>query len=335
MARQIGCVGHRLGARWLVYAEGEVERLESVGAPMTRHLASALLLLLACNLPEYTTTAGPDSTTTTATTGTSGVSMSATSHAPTTTTTTSISTSPWDSVTLTSSISDTDCEFGCTDLMCNLWEQDCPEGQKCMPWANDGGNTWNASKCVDVMPNAGKPGDPCSVQGNGLNGIDSCDKASACWNIDPDTGKGTCVGFCKGSPDVPNCPLGTSCFVGHNGLLPICVPFCDPLLQNCMNGDLCIPQPLMGDAFECAPDASGDMGAQNDPCEYTNACDPGLLCLNSALASECNPNVAGCCLPFCDLTMPECTNQGATCVPWYAGTAPPGLENVGVCSLMP
>ena len=30
---------------------------------------------------------------------------------------------------------------------CNQWVQDCPEGEKCMPWANDGGSAWNATRC--------------------------------------------------------------------------------------------------------------------------------------------------------------------------------------------
>ena len=222
---------------------------------------------------------------------------------------------------------------GPIDAECDPWVQDCPDGQKCMPWANDGSSAWNALKCTDVMPNAGKPGDECTVEGNGVSGVDSCEKASMCWNVSQDTGKGTCVAFCTGSQEAPMCGPGTNCVIANDGVLILCLPGCDPLTQDCPNMDLCIPQP-MGDGFVCVLDASGDMGAQNDPCEYANACDPGLICANPALATECDPMAAGCCLPFCDLSMPECTNMGAMCLPWYdMGMAPPGLENVGVCGL--
>src|SRR5262245_15971404 len=30
---------------------------------------------------------------------------------------------------------------------CDVWAQDCPPGEKCMPWANDGGSSWNSLRC--------------------------------------------------------------------------------------------------------------------------------------------------------------------------------------------
>ena len=36
---------------------------------------------------------------------------------------------------------------------CDLFEQDCPPGEKCMPWANDGGGAWNATRCSPVADN--------------------------------------------------------------------------------------------------------------------------------------------------------------------------------------
>ena len=90
----------------------------------------------------------------------------------------------------------------------------------------------------------------------------------------------------------------------------------------------------MGDGFLCVLDTSGDMGKLNDPCESPSACDPGLACLPPNYATECDPMAAGCCLPFCDLNMPECTNQGSSCIAWYEpGMEPPGLKNVGICDL--
>ena len=36
---------------------------------------------------------------------------------------------------------------GGSTIECDIWADDCPRGTKCMPWAADGGSTWNATKC--------------------------------------------------------------------------------------------------------------------------------------------------------------------------------------------
>lgn len=38
----------------------------------------------------------------------------------------------------------TDPDGGERAFECSTWEEDCPRGEKRMPWANDGGNAWNA-----------------------------------------------------------------------------------------------------------------------------------------------------------------------------------------------
>ena len=45
---------------------------------------------------------------------------------------------------------------------CNPFTQDCPEGEKCMPWANDGGGSWNATRCSPISDNPGEPGEASS-----------------------------------------------------------------------------------------------------------------------------------------------------------------------------
>ena len=59
---------------------------------------------------------------------------------------------------------------------CDVWTQDCPPGQKCMPWADNGSSSWNATKCSPVDANPGKEGDPCTVEGSAVSGVDSCDE---------------------------------------------------------------------------------------------------------------------------------------------------------------
>jgi hypothetical protein len=278
----------------------------------------------ACNLQPY-----DDLTSTGASSTEIATSASTTTSSPTT--------------DATSSPSDTCHVFICdpdwpNDLIaCNSWLQDCPPGQKCMPYSGDGDNSWESLGCFPVAPNPGQHGEPCTVEGNGVSGLDTCDVAHMCWSVDPYTGEGHCVKFCSGSPDAPTCDVpNTYCATNGQGILNLCLPTCHPLLQECAGGDVCIPNPSVPDTWICVLDASGSEGQEFDPCEYINACDPGLACLDSAFATECDPMVYGCCLKVCDLTNPVCTGQGAACVPWYEeGQEPPGYEHVGLCRLPP
>jgi hypothetical protein len=223
-----------------------------------------------------------------------------------------------------------------TEVECDVWMQDCPKGEKCMPWANDGGNSWNATRCSPVDENPGQVGDECTVEGSGVTGIDSCDVGTMCYYVDPKTNTGTCVGFCQGSEDAPMCEPGFLCSISNDGVLILCRRECDPLLQDCMGSAACLPA-NGSDGFVCIVDASGEMGAPGDPCEFLNACDPGLFCGNAEAVPDCMGS-GGCCSEFCDLEDPagdaQCSLMGQTCTPWFEmGAAPPDLEHVGACAL--
>ncbi len=210
-------------------------------------------------------------------------------------------------------------------IECSMFDEDCPPGEKCMPWANDGGNDWNASRCVPIARDAAGVGEPCTVERHGVSGIDDCELHAMCWNVDPDTGLGTCFAFCVGSPNNPTCLESTSrCVFNSSGFPMLCLPMCDPLVQDCPGGHVCVG---VGDDFLCVVDASGDMGAAGDPCEYLDVCDPGLTCTGS---SDC-PHL-GCCSAFCPVPDATPCLPGQACVPWFdEGEAPPGYEDVGVC----
>ena len=230
-----------------------------------------------------------------------------------------------------------DCDTGPTPVGdCSLWDQDCMEGEKCNPWANDGGSSWNSSTCTPLDAAPGQPGEACTVEGSGLSGVDTCDVASMCWNVDEEGG-GTCVALCEGTQEAAVCANpATSCIIANEGFLPLCLPTCDPLLQDCADGEACYP----GDnGFVCAPDASGpEMGGFGDACEFTNACDPSLLCVGAAAFPDCGST--RCCTDFCDLDDPESGGScggvagGQECVAFFAeGAAPPGMEGVGFCAI--
>jgi hypothetical protein len=217
---------------------------------------------------------------------------------------------------------------------CDQWKQDCPEGQKCNAWSGDGDYWQESLKCVDVVRDPDGLYEPCEVFGSAVSGEDSCDVGMICWGVED--GMGMCLGFCTGRPDAPDCadPMAT-CQVTADGIVTLCLPSCDPLLQDCDVGDVCLPNPANTLEFMCVLDASGDEGQVFDPCEYANACDAGLCCMLPDLASECDPRAAGCCVPFCDTSLANtCPGQGQECLPWYEdGEALQGFENVGVCRL--
>ncbi|MEX1367835.1 MAG: ribulose phosphate epimerase [Nannocystaceae bacterium] len=228
-----------------------------------------------------------------------------------------------------------DPDGGGVSFECDIFAQDCPDGEKCMPWAADGGSSWNATRCSPISENPGQPGDECTVEGSGTSGIDNCDIGGMCWDVDPETNVGTCVAMCTGDESNPICEdPDTTCTIANDGAIVLCLPSCDPLLQDCADGQACYP---INEAFACAPDASGEMGASGDPCEFINVCDAGNFCLDASAWPGCAGSI-GCCSPVCDLSDPagdgQCPGMGQTCQAWYEeGAAPPGYEDVGACAL--
>ncbi len=217
---------------------------------------------------------------------------------------------------------------------CDLFLQDCPDGEKCMPWANDGGNVWNATRCSPIDSDPAAVGEPCMVKGGPASGLDTCDQGAMCWDLDLDTLEGTCTAFCLGTPENPTCKdPNAQCATEEETALALCLPLCDPLLQDCAGGQACYPV----EAFSlCVPDRSGEWGAPGDPCEYLDVCDPGNVCLDAAAVPMCE-DALGCCSPLCDLTdpMPPCP-PGQVCAPWYEGIVIPAgyeYEDVGACTL--
>lgn len=197
-----------------------------------------------------------------------------------------------------------------------------------MPYAEDGASIWSALKCTPVDPDPVGPGDVCTAVGGGVSGVDNCEKSSMCWDVDPDTNEGVCISFCEGTNADATCEPGFQCYLGR--VLSLCLPTCDPLLQDCPDGDLCAHS---GDFFSCQLDYSGDEGQYGDPCESANACDPGLYCISAEYVPDCQG--AGCCTPWCDTSKPlTCPGATQECIPWYEeGMEPPGYEDVGICGI--
>ncbi|MEM7153999.1 MAG: hypothetical protein AAF799_14205 [Myxococcota bacterium] len=217
---------------------------------------------------------------------------------------------------------------------CDPWLQDCPPGEKCNAAASAGGGAWDTNICVPIDPSPVAVGDVCNVVGTAASGIDNCEAGSMCWEVDVATLEGVCVELCTGSPAAPVCTdPATTCNIVNGGVLILCLPTCDPLMQDCSPGSGCYP---VADQFTCAPDASGGGGVDGDTCEFINACQPGNACVGAGSVDGCFGAV-GCCTPFCDVSVaPDPCTAPESCEAFYApGTAPPGFENVGLCSLAP
>jgi hypothetical protein len=214
---------------------------------------------------------------------------------------------------------------------CDVFLQECPEGEKCAAIITDGGGAWNSTACVPVT-GTDEAGDPCTAE-SVADGLDSCAEGHMCWGVDKE-GHGTCVAQCQGSPDDPICPDNGVCTSGGGGFVALCLP-CDPLYQDCAEGNGCYP---LDDHFACAPDESGDTGAANDPCELNTVCDPGLLCLEAAVVGKgCSPDSFGCCTLFCELPGGTCPNADQQCLPYFdPKNIPPLLwdaESIGFCGV--
>jgi len=280
-----------------------------------------------------TSTTGPAETET----GTTDPSTTSTTD-PSTTSTDSTSSDSGDSTTTTGEPAVCDEYMSPPGLECDVWLQNCAAGEKCMPWSDDGSGSWNSWRCSPLDPAPDQFGEDCMVEGSGTSGIDSCDLGLMCWNVDAETNMGVCTELCDGCPDDASCETaGQVCTITNDDFLTICLPGCDPLAQDCPAGQACYP---VNESFLCAPDASGVNGQYGDGCAFINACDPGLACLAEAsLPGGCG-GAPGCCTEFCDLSDPtgdaQCMGDagGQMCTAWYGmGMAPPGYEDVGVCSL--
>jgi hypothetical protein len=226
--------------------------------------------------------------------------------------------------------------------MCDIWNpDDCPEGEKCNAYATMG-SAWDANKCVMIMGD-GQVGDDCMGFGAnpGVSGEDSCDQGAMCWDIDPETQTGYCIDFCTGSAQTPSCEGDTLCAIFNEGVLPLCLATCDPLIAgaDCPNPkNVCVEHPG-SEGFVCVLDASGGMGTYGAECQYINACNQGLFCAAAEAVPGCVGS-AGCCSEFCDLSDPagddQCSGvgQGQQCIPYFEeGAVPPGYENVGACAI--
>lgn len=208
---------------------------------------------------------------------------------------------------------------------CDIFAQDCPEGQKCAwlgYWEGDMG-------CVPVARDPKQVGEPCTYELDPefgwTTGVDDCARGVMCLPGNDEPGKGRCVELCKGSWDAPECDAGSVCTGGRTHWH--CVPQCDPLVQDCEPGFICDFDPLTY-VLGCHPDAGPPHVALGQPCSWAEPCEPSLTCADASYVPGCADLM--CCTKFCPLDDPgfDCELAGQACQP--------GAENwpatLGLCA---
>jgi len=213
------------------------------------------------------------------------------------------------------------------ESQCDPWAQDCPEGEKCVPYSENGG-PWHRNKCVPVL-GEGQPGDSCTYDGI-TSATDSCGAGSHCWDVQEVEGEliGVCTSFCEGNPDNPICGPDTSCLMANEGSINLCVATCDPLLQACDENLACY---WSNNDFNCI--FTTDNIGEGESCGFINDCVAGNFCALSEVLPDCDGG--SCCTAYCDLVDPVCNVEGTECASFFdEGLAAPGYEDVGVC-IMP
>jgi hypothetical protein len=212
---------------------------------------------------------------------------------------------------------------------CDPFEQDCPQGEKCVPFALRGESYYGDHKCVPVLGDQA-PGEPCTWGGM-VEATDDCVAGSICWNVSPDAYE--CVAQCMGSADMPFCQDGLSCeFYASESDIFLCIDPCDPVVQDCDEGLGCY---WANTDFNCIFTAE-DIPT-GEPCGYLNDCAAGHLCADAAVLPDCAGSA--CCTQWCNLPDGDagCVAQpGTVCAAFFEmGMVPAGYEHVGVCVLPP
>jgi hypothetical protein len=297
---------------------------------MTTHrsilITLALTLTLACTTePEADDEAG---TTTSPSTTDADADVTTSDDESSTTSTSTTSTSTTDTTSEDSSSFIPNDDMPGELCMCDTFAQDCPEGEKCVPFSFEGG-VWDCVKCVPVLGDQAV-GESCFYDGI-IAGTDNCDAASWCWNVD-ENGEGVCHLFCTGAADMPECPPMSQCTISGSGVINICISTCDPVVQNCPDGTACYWTSF---DFNCVV-TTIDIPT-GDPCGFVNDCALGNMCVDEAALPECEG--ASCCANFCDLDIGDSQcggTPGTACVAFFeANRAPPEYEHVGLCILPP
>ncbi|PCC75648.1 hypothetical protein SAMN02745121_00188 [Nannocystis exedens] len=217
-------------------------------------------------------------------------------------------------------------------VACDPWQDTCPEGQKCKPFAQNFG-PWAGASCVPVAEPPTPVGGACEEAEWAIT--DACERGAVCHGFLGDDEQGRrCHELCAGTPTEPTCADACSTCFKNGAVAGVCLFPCDPRAPACPAGQVCqiaadLPR------FACGP--GGRPSPAGEPCTSPGTCAEGTACVAAALVPGCAGDT--CCAPVCDLEGPDvCAGAlpGTTCAPWPVSSPdfddaclPAGL---GLCS---
>ena len=195
---------------------------------------------------------------------------------------------------------------------------------------------YDKNLCTPVDGDA-QVGEPCDFTDIPWWRTDTCAKGLICHavtnGLDNPESDPICHHPCTGSFESPECPGDEICLMvfGHQG--GICVPSCDPLSPECLEGQRCTDvQNVPG--FGCAPlDPTGPLHAEG--CEVSWRCDEGHACVGADQFPDGSCVDDSCCSALCRVDEPNaCPTPGQVCVPLWDLDDPdsPWIE-YGVCGV--
>jgi hypothetical protein len=189
---------------------------------------------------------------------------------------------------------------------CDLFEQDCLDGEKCIP------RGFFSTECVPIPKEPLEEGEACTA----VSREDPCDVGQWCGPTATGVGESTCVRLCAGTFVDPVCPPDMICVFDDDNVVAYCAPPCDPFEPDaCGEGLSCLPTRL---GLGCV---QGGYAGGSDHCYQHDSCVGGLAC--HEVAGCCHSK---CCAPFCDGAHP-C--EVGDCVPLDPPI--PGPEGLGLC----
>lgn len=301
-----------------------------------------MVVALGCGPTVASDATNGDASTGEPTTGSATLTSATTTTEPGTSVGTSIGTSADESTTTTGGSDDDDSSSDgrsfimepdgggvlCSTLsICDVWSQDCPDGEKCVVFDGDGAPYLEGCvsfRCSPLAVDPVPPGDTCHIEDGPWSGLDDCEIGAFCWDVDPDTLEGTCVGNCQNSEADPLCDDGLTCFHGYDGAITACVPGCDALAPEC--GDAAVCATTDGAPSVCLPESLPIPIDQSTTCEHDVGCGDGFACIDAERVPGCE-DPGSCCTRLCDPAAPACEGEASVCTPLGAN------PSVGACTL--
>lgn len=207
---------------------------------------------------------------------------------------------------------------------CDPFNDSCPAGKRCTPTVcrPDSGSAWDTHRCLPIGNKA--LGEACENAWESSDPAQSCQKGLVCW--------GTCVALCEGSATAPTCSSPKEhCVRGNDGVLSVCRPTCDPLKNECAQGEVCVPAGDTPKHYVCvAKSSAATEGGHGYACELFNECQAGFICSKQGPVDAAGCEGRHCCTKLCNAWKPE-TCPGAKEYCRAMENQLPGYEQLGVC----